>query len=117
MIYKELIENIENRVGKFKSKGNIRMIKILEHFDNPCDSMKFIHIAGTNGKGSTSYFLYEILKSKFKVGLYTSPGLTSYRDRIVVGDLRISQSEFLSIGEEILQQLLLFTLKEKIASL
>lgn len=51
MIYKELIDNIENRVGKFKSKTNIRMIKILEHFDNPCDSMKFIHIAGTNGKG------------------------------------------------------------------
>lgn len=104
MTYIEIIKNIEERVGKFRSYGNIRIKKFLEAFDSPENNFKVIHVAGTNGKGSTSYFLKEILKTDYKVGLYTSPHLFSYRDRIVINDEKISEEDFIAISTEILNK-------------
>lgn len=104
MRYEDLIINIEDRIGKFRSFGNTRIKKFLEYFESPENSLKVIHVAGTNGKGSCSYFLKEILKSDFKVGLYTSPHLFSHRDRIVINDREISEEDFVKIGQEILDK-------------
>ena len=66
--------------------GLERITKILELLDNPQDKAKIIHIAGTNGKGSTSKIINQILiehfQKKEKIGLFTSPHLFCYEERI-----------------------------------
>ena len=61
---------------------------LLKHLDNPHKDLTLIHIAGTNGKGSTASHIYSILREYgYSVGLYTSPHLVSFneRDRKSVG--------------------------------
>ena len=65
--------------------------KLCEVLGNPQKKFKKIHVVGTNGKGSTSYYLSGILQAHgFKTGLYTSPHLVNLRERIRVDDLPIS---------------------------
>ena len=65
--------------------GLQNIIKLCEHFGNPQDSLKCIHIGGTNGKGSTSNMLASILQeSGYKTGLYNSPHLIHFTERIKV---------------------------------
>lgn len=66
--------------------GLHRMEKILELFNHPERDLKVIHVAGTNGKGSTCSYIKDILKTKYRVGLYSSPGMLSFNDRIRVND-------------------------------
>lgn len=73
--------------------GLHRMEHILELFDHPEKDLKVIHVAGTNGKGSTCSYLKDVLKTKYRVGLYTSPGMLSFNDRIRVNDDFISYKE------------------------
>ncbi|MGC8546331.1 MAG: bifunctional folylpolyglutamate synthase/dihydrofolate synthase [Thermoplasmata archaeon] len=56
---------------------------------NPQDSFKSVHITGSNGKGSTSTFIYRILRNKLRTGLYTSPHLRNFTERIIVDDREI----------------------------
>lgn len=104
MTYQEIVENIEKRIGKFKSKGNVRIKKFLENIDSPHKKLKVIQIAGTNGKGSTVSFLKDILKEDYKLGTFVSPHLITYCDRIKIGDREISQKDFADIGEFILEK-------------
>ena len=104
MTYEEIVENIEKRIGKFKSKGNVRIKKFLENIDSPHKKLKVIHIAGTNGKGSTVSFIKDILKEDYKLGTFVSPHLITYCDRIKIGDREISQEDFADIGEFILEK-------------
>ncbi len=104
MTYEEIVANIEHRIGKFKSKGNVRIKKFLENIDSPHKKLKVIHIAGTNGKGSTVSFLKDILKEDYKVGSFVSPHLITYCDRIKIGDREISREDFANIGEFILEK-------------
>lgn len=104
MTYQEIVANIEKRIGKFKSKGNVRIKKFLENIDSPHKKLKVIHIAGTNGKGSTVSFLKDILKEDYKLGTFVSPHLITYCDRIKIGDREISQKDFADIGEFILEK-------------
>lgn len=65
---------------------------------NPHQLLNFIHVAGTNGKGSTSSFLHSILLSEgYRVGLFTSPHLHCYTDRIRINGINIPQEEFAEI--------------------
>lgn len=102
MTYTEVVKNIEKRIGKFKSKGNIRIKKFLEKIGSPEKNLKVIHVAGTNGKGSTVNFIKDILKEDYKVGSFVSPHLITYCDRIKIGDQEISQEDFAAIGEFII---------------
>jgi dihydrofolate synthase/folylpolyglutamate synthase len=72
--------------GKKAYKPGLENIKALcDFFDNPQDSLKTIHIGGTNGKGSTSNMLSSILQTEgYKVGLYNSPHLIDFTERIKV---------------------------------
>ena len=75
--------------------GLERISKILALLDNPQDNYKVIHIAGTNGKGSTSKIINEILiKKGVKTGLFTSPHLFSYEERIRINNEKISSYLF-----------------------
>ncbi|MBI6118608.1 bifunctional folylpolyglutamate synthase/dihydrofolate synthase [Salegentibacter maritimus] len=74
------------RVGAQAFKKDLsRTIKLDEYLGNPHKNFKSVHIAGTNGKGSTSHMLASILQEAgYKVGLYTSPHLKDFRERIKV---------------------------------
>lgn len=77
-------------------------VKLLSCFNNPQASFKSVHIAGTNGKGSTSAMAASILQSAgFKVGLFTSPHLVSFTERIKVNNEQITESEAVELTDEI----------------
>ncbi|MCX8011064.1 MAG: bifunctional folylpolyglutamate synthase/dihydrofolate synthase, partial [Ignavibacteria bacterium] len=83
MNYKETLDFLYSlqKVGIKFGLENTK--KLLEKFDNPQQKFKSIHIAGTNGKGSTASFTASILKEfGYKVGLYTSPHLVKFNERI-----------------------------------
>lgn len=65
---------------------------LINHLNNPHKKLKFIHVAGTNGKGSTSHMLAAILQEAgYNVGLYTSPHLKDFRERIKINGKDISE--------------------------
>ncbi|MBI4974481.1 MAG: bifunctional folylpolyglutamate synthase/dihydrofolate synthase [Candidatus Omnitrophica bacterium] len=79
-----------------------RIKKLAGLLGNPQDGIRGIHIAGTKGKGSTAAFLHSILKNAgFKVGLYTSPHLISFRERIRINDELISEKDLSRLAEAI----------------
>ncbi len=89
---------------KFKiNLGLDRVEKILNLFDNPQDKVKFIHVAGTNGKGSTCAIIEKILLKygKKKIGKYTSPHLFSYAERFSINGEFIKEDELNSLIEEV----------------
>src|SRR5512135_524774 len=79
---------------------NIR--KLMSAFDNPQRSFRSIHVAGTNGKGSTSAMIASILKTAgVRTGLFSSPHLVSFTERIRVDGEEISESDVISLAEEV----------------
>lgn len=76
-----------SRIGAAAYKADLtNTIRLCEALDNPHHTFKNIHIAGTNGKGSVSHMLAAILQTAgYKTGLYTSPHLKDFRERIKVG--------------------------------
>lgn len=86
MNFEESIRYIEN-TQKFGSiLGLERIAKLLEMMGNPQKKLKFIHVAGTNGKGSTCAMIQSVLtQAGYKVGMYTSPSFQKFTDRIRIG--------------------------------
>ncbi len=77
------------------------IINLCEKLGNPQESLKFIHIAGTNGKGSVSAYLTSVLKcAGYIVGNYNSPTIRHYRERICVGGRMIPQKTFCELLEK-----------------
>ena len=80
-----------------KREGIKMDLEVMRNFapmvGNPQDNFSSFHIAGTNGKGSTSAFIYNILMERFHTGLYTSPHLVKFNERIVVDRNFISDTE------------------------
>jgi dihydrofolate synthase / folylpolyglutamate synthase len=97
--YSETLEYLYNKLPVFQEKGaaalrdglaGVRLF--LNHVGNPHEHFKSIHIAGTNGKGSSSHMLASVLQEAgLKVGLYTSPHLVDFRERIRINGNKISQ--------------------------
>ena len=86
------------RIHTFDRFGSIlgleRMNLLLERLGNPERDLKVIHVAGTNGKGSVCRYLYEALQENgYKVGLYTSPFIESFYERIQADGSFISKEE------------------------
>lgn len=98
MDYKETIAYI-HAMPKFSRKlGNTMLRRLLECLGNPQDELRFIHIAGTNGKGSVAAMLAKILScAGFKTGLFTSPYIERFNERIRIGDQQISDTELSEI--------------------
>lgn len=107
MNYQETTNWMFNQLPMYQLQGasaykeDLTNIKLLAaHLDNPQNRLKCIHVAGTNGKGSTSHMLASILQeSGYKVGLYTSPHLKDFRERIKINGEEISEDfviEFIS---------------------
>ncbi len=79
------------RVGKAAYKADLaNTILLMDHLEDPHKSFKSVHVAGTNGKGSTSHMLASVMQhAGYKVGLYTSPHLKDFRERIRINGVMI----------------------------
>lgn len=110
--YKEVVEFLFKQYPSYQKKGldaykpdlsNIH--EICKIINNPQNKLKFIHVAGTNGKGSVCNFLYNIYqKAGYKVGLFTSPHLIDFRERIVVGEKEISREYIIDFYKQNLER-------------
>lgn len=116
MNYQEAIDFMFNslpmyqRVGKAAYKANLdNTLALDEHFGHPHKTFKTIHVAGTNGKGSVSHSLAAILQSAgYKTGLYTSPHLVDFRERIRVDGKMITENyicDFINNNTDIIGRL------------
>ena len=99
MTYTETVEYLFNSTPMFQNVGSAgykegldNTITLDNHFDNPHNKFKTIHIGGTNGKGSCSHTIAAILQSAgYKVGLFTSPHLVDFRERIRINGVMIPE--------------------------
>lgn len=102
MNYNEAMDYIENTAKFGKNKGLERTNKILELLGNPHKDLKCIHIAGTNGKGSTTAMLTQILmESGHKVGMYTSPFIEEFEERIQINNNNIPREKLCEVVEKV----------------
>jgi dihydrofolate synthase/folylpolyglutamate synthase len=94
--------SFQNLGAEAYKPGLSNVISLLKSFDNPQDKLQFIHIAGTNGKGSTASFTASILTELgVKVGLFTSPHIFDFRERIRVNGKKIEEEEVISFCSKI----------------
>jgi len=107
MNYEETLDYLYSQLPMFSRIGSAaykedlhNTIAICNSIDNPQTKFKSVHIAGTNGKGSTSHMLAAILQQAgYKTGLYTSPHLKDFRERIKVNDEMISKDFVIEFAE------------------
>lgn len=98
MNYRECMEYIEAISSRGSVLGLDTMRELLRRLDDPQDCLRFIHVAGTNGKGSTSAFLASVLKTAgYRTGVYSSPSVFSYLEKIRINGKNISQKAFASV--------------------
>ena len=92
MTYEQAIEKIHSLLTFGSRPGLDRMRIFLEKLGNPQDKLKYIHIAGTNGKGSVCAMLSAVLvEAGYKTGLFISPYITDFRERIQINNQMISK--------------------------
>ena len=109
MNYQQTIEYLFSRLPMYSrigaaafKKDLTNTITLCEHLNNPHQKFKSIHVAGTNGKGSVSHMLAAILQTAgYKTGLYTSPHLKDFRERIKVNGNEISEKFIIAFTEKI----------------
>lgn len=98
----EGFSNFEKKGFSLRSFRLDRMERLLEIFGRPDKACPCLHVAGSKGKGSTAAFLASILKEAgFRTGLYTSPHLVSYKERITLAGEEIPDEVFLSCAEKL----------------
>ncbi|NJB72842.1 dihydrofolate synthase/folylpolyglutamate synthase [Saonia flava] len=108
MTYKETLDwmfaqlPMYQQKGASAFKGKLDNIKLLaSHLKNPENKFRSVHVAGTNGKGSSSHMLASVLQEAgYKVGLYTSPHLKDYRERIKIDGKPISKKYVMGFVEQ-----------------
>lgn len=100
MTYKETLNWLFNQLPMFQNVGASAYKKdltntllLVEHLKHPEKNFKTIHVAGTNGKGSTSSMIASVfMEAGYKVGLYTSPHLKDFRERITINGKKVSKN-------------------------
>ena len=90
--YLDWIYQRGNSAGKRRDLSAIKAL--LHELDNPQDKIKVIHIAGTNGKGSTANFIANTLSQKLRCGLFTSPYMVEINEEVKINGKPISDEEF-----------------------
>lgn len=92
-----------HRFGGEMSLGTIT--RFLDRLGNPQDDLQFIHIAGTNGKGSVGAYLASVLQEAgYRIGRFISPTLYAYRERIQINGNYISKEDFGRLMDPVLRQ-------------
>lgn len=102
MNYNEALDYIHSLLVFGSIPGLERITELLEKLGNPQDGLKFIHIAGTNGKGSTCTMLSSVYKeSGYKTGLYTSPYIVDFRERMQINGEYIPKETLARLTEKV----------------
>ncbi len=102
--YEEVIHIIENTRRFGNLTGLETSKRMLEQLGNPQSGIPFVHVAGTNGKGSTTAFLCKILEQTGKkVGMFTSPHLITFEERIRINGAYISRKDVTRLGNMLLE--------------
>ncbi|WP_246628205.1 bifunctional folylpolyglutamate synthase/dihydrofolate synthase [Paenibacillus oenotherae] len=100
--YEEARDWIEGLVPFGIRPGLERILKLMEIFDNPQRRLKFIHVAGTNGKGSTCAYLTSVLlRSGYDVGTFTSPYITKFTNRFQYNGMDIPEETLLKLANQL----------------
>lgn len=108
MTYQECLDYLYQQLPMFQRIGNAAFKKSLDNIISLCDALgqpqhqfKTVHVAGTNGKGSSSHMLAAVLQSAgYKTGLYTSPHLKSFTERVRVNGAELPQDYLIRFVEE-----------------
>ena len=102
MNYEETLAYIHSVNWQTSKPGLERTTELLQKLGNPENKLKFVHIAGTNGKGSTAACVAAIMqKAGYKTGLYTSPYILRFNERMQINGEHISDDELIELTEEI----------------
>lgn len=102
MTYRQTIKMLQSQGKFYINLGLERILAVLNLFGNPQNSLKIIHVAGTNGKGSVCSTIANILTHNgYKTGLYTSPHLVEYTERIKINNEQISKDDFTNYIENV----------------
>ncbi|MDQ0061276.1 bifunctional folylpolyglutamate synthase/dihydrofolate synthase [Paenibacillus harenae] len=100
--YTDAVEWITGLIPFGIRPGLDRIEKLMELLDNPHRRLKFIHVAGTNGKGSTcSYLTNVLLKSGYDVGMFTSPYITKFTNRFQYNGIDIEEETLLKLANDL----------------
>lgn len=106
MNFKQTVQYIENTLRFGCRPGLERTAKLLELLGNPHKELECVHIAGTNGKGSTTAMISNILKhAGYKVGTYTSPHLYKITERMVVNGVQITEENFVKYANKVIEKM------------
>lgn len=116
MTYSQTTEYIFSKLPMFSRVGSeaikngfANILKLCEKLGNPQSKCKYVHIAGTNGKGSVSHMIAAVLQTAgYKTGLYTSPHLKDMRERIKINGNEISEQEVIDFIEKIKPEIEIF---------
>ncbi len=103
-----------SRIHEFEKFGSVlgleRMNSLMKELGDPQDGLKYIHVAGTNGKGSVCKYIYEVLEAQgYRVGLYTSPFLTVFNERIEFDHEYISDEDLAKYTDMVLDKVKVIT--------
>ena len=113
MTYEEALEFIYSRRKFQKSSGHERIRRLLELCDNPHKRLRFVHVVGTNGKGSVSTAIASVLQQAgYITGLFTSPFVVEFGERIRVNGEYIPKSAVASITKYLKEKILLMENEE-----
>ena len=109
MTYETALEKIHSLLTFGSRPGLSRMRELLRRLDNPQDKLRYIHVAGTNGKGSVCEMLsYVLTAAGYKTGLFISPYITDFRERIQINNQMIDKKTLADAVEKtypVLEQL------------
>ena len=108
MNYQQTLDYLFSKLPMYQRQGSAaykadigNIVEACKILKNPHQKFKSIHISGTNGKGSTAHMLASILQeSGYKVGLYTSPHLKDFRERIKINGEKISENSVIKFVEQ-----------------
>ena len=100
--YEQAVAYIHGKYGKGVKRGLDNMYALLRRLGNPHEGLRYIHVAGTNGKGSTCAFLDAALRAQgYRVGLYTSPFLMRYNERMRINGCEIPDETLAALTTEV----------------
>lgn len=102
MNYETAMTNLRGEVCSGIKMGLENIKNLMERLGNPQDKLKIIHIAGTNGKGSCTSFINSVLVSQgYKVGMFTSPSIYNFEERIRIDNKNIPENKLLDLMKEV----------------
>ncbi|MBQ1706679.1 MAG: bifunctional folylpolyglutamate synthase/dihydrofolate synthase, partial [Clostridia bacterium] len=102
MTYQEAIAYIEDYTWSTTRLGLDRTVELLHRLGDPQKDLKFVHVAGSNGKGSTCAMLASVLREAgYKTGLYTSPHVLCFEERLQVNGRYILREDLAAVTERV----------------